>query len=136
VPFTVAVATSGVTSGILPYTNIPRSTPFWVLRAAPGLAVGVILLLLLALGVKRHSNTPPRRLTFSSAFVATIALVMLGVILTAAGCGGGSTSLASPQPPQIVTPQGQFIIMVAPSATSANGKPLQLQSVQLTLTVN
>jgi hypothetical protein len=136
VPFTVAVATSGVTSGILPYTNIPRSTPFWVLRAAPGLAVGVILLLLLALGVKRHSNTPPRRLTFSSAFVATIALVVLGVILTAAGCGGGSTSLASPQPPQIVTPQGQFIIMVAPSATSANGKPLQLQSVQLTLTVN
>jgi hypothetical protein len=102
------VATSGGTSAIVPFSNIPRSTPFSVLRAAPGLIVAVILLFLMALGVRRHSNAPPRRLTFSSAFAATILLAMLGGILNAAGCGGRSTSLASPPPPQIVTPQGQF----------------------------
>jgi hypothetical protein len=130
------VATSGGTSGILPYTNIPCSTPFSVLCAAPGLIVAVILLFLLAFGAKRISSAQPRRLTLSGAFVATILLAMLGAFLTVAGCGGGSTSLASPQPPQIVTPQGQFIIIVTPSATSANGKPLQLQPIQLTLIVN
>jgi hypothetical protein len=134
--FTVSVATSGGTSGILPYTNIPCSTPFSVLCAAPGLIVAVILLFLLAFGAKRISSAQPRRLTLSGAFVATILLAMLGAFLTVAGCGGGSTSLASPQPPQIVTPQGQFIIIVTPSATSANGKPLQLQPIQLTLIVN
>jgi hypothetical protein len=123
--FTVSVATSGGTSGILPYTNIPCSTPLSVLCAAPGLIVAVILLFLLAFGAKRISSAQPKRLTFSGAFVATILLAMLGAFLTVAGCGGGSTSLASPQPPQIVTPQGQFIIIVTPSAMSANGKPLQ-----------
>jgi len=135
VPFTVAVATSSGTSTILPFSSIPPSTPFSVLRTAPVLTVCVILLLLLAFGAKRILNAP-RRLSFSSAFAATMLLTVFGAILTAVGCGGGSASLASPQPPKIVTPQGQFIIMVAPSATSANGKPLQLQSIQLTLTVN
>jgi hypothetical protein len=55
--------------------------------------------------------------------------------LTTAGCGGGSAMLTT-TPPQIVTPQGQFTIIVTPSATSANSKPLQLQPIQLTLTVN
>jgi hypothetical protein len=77
-PFTVSVATSGGTSAIVPFSNIPRSTPFSVLRAAPGLIVAAILLFLMALGLRRHSNAPPRRLTFSSAFVATILLAMLG----------------------------------------------------------
>jgi quinol-cytochrome oxidoreductase complex cytochrome b subunit len=119
------VATNSGTSAIVPFSNIPPSTPFSALRAVPALIVAVILLFLVALGVKRHLNAPTRRFTFSGAFAATVV-----------GCGGGSTSLASPQPPQIVTPQGQFIIIVTPSAMSANGKPLQLQPIQLALIVN
>jgi hypothetical protein len=38
--------------------------------------------------------------------------------------------------PQVVTPQGTSTITVTPSATSANGKALQLQPMQLTLVVN
>jgi hypothetical protein len=93
------------------------------------------LLLFLTLGAKRDSHMPPRRRAFTGASSAIIFLMILGAIWTAEGCGGGSAMLTT-APPQIVTPQGQFTIIVAPSATSANGKPLQLQPIQLTLTVN
>lgn len=133
--FTVSVATSSGTNTNAPIVTVPRSIPFPVLPAAPGLTVAIILLLFLAFGAKRDSDTPPRRRALSSAVSAIIFLMMLGAIWTATGCGGGSAMLTT-APPQIVTPQGQFTIIVAPSATSANGKPLQLQPIQLTLTVN
>ncbi|MGB8473654.1 MAG: hypothetical protein WCE61_06155 [Candidatus Acidiferrum sp.] len=55
------------------------------------------------------------------------------VTLGAGGCGGGSQALAIP--PRIVTPQGTSTITITPSATAANGQALQLQPIQLTLTV-
>ena len=130
--FTVSVTTSAGTSSSLPFFNVPRSIPFLILPAAPGLIVAVILLVFLAFSTKHNSDTPMRRRTFSS---AVIFLMMLGAICVATGCGGGSAMLTT-APPQIVTPQGQFTIIVTPSATSASGKPLQLQPIQLTLTVN
>ena len=133
--FTVSVATSSGTNANVPIVTVPRSIPFPVLPAAPGLIVAVILLLFLAFGAKRDSDTPPRRRALSSAVSAIIFLMMLGAIWAAAGCGGGSAMLTT-APPQIVTPQGHFTIIVTPSATSANDKPLQLQPIQLTLTVN
>jgi hypothetical protein len=133
--FTVSVTTSAGASSGPPFFNVPRSIPFPILRAATGLTIAFVLLLILAFGTKRDSETPLRRRAFSSAASAIIFLMMLCAIWTAAGCGGGSAMLTT-APPQIVTPQGQFTIIVTPSATSANGKPLQLQPIQLTLTVN
>lgn len=133
-PFMVSVTTSGGASARLPFYEMPRITPFPMLLAAPGLTVVVSLLLLLASGANWRANAQPRRFAFSGVFHAIIFLLMLSAIFGAAGCGGGSA--ATTTPPQIVTPQGQSAIIVTPSATSANGKPLQLQPIQLTLTVN
>jgi centrosomal CEP192-like protein len=133
-PFMVSVITSGGSGGVLPFPNVPRSMPFFGLRAAPELAVGVILLLLLAFKAKSNSNPQARRLAFASAGTAIVFLAMSGVMLTATGCGGGGA--ATTIPPPVVTPQGTSKIIVAPSANSSTGQPLQLQPIQLTLTVN
>jgi hypothetical protein len=61
-------------------------------------------------------------------------VVVLGAVLNATGCGGGSAARTTP--PQVVTPQGTSNMVVTPSAMSSSGKPLQLQPMQLTLTVN
>jgi hypothetical protein len=135
-PFMVMVTTSGGSSGILPFSGLLRANPFSRVRAAPVLTVGMILLLLFGLHARRNWNARPRRLAFGGVYVATAFFLTLGVIIAATGCGGGSTSLAAPQSPQVVTPQGVSMITVTPSATSANGKVLQLQPIQLTLTVN
>ena len=129
--FTVMVTTSG-SAAAPPFYFAPRSMPFSSLRTAPILAAAILLLLWLALGAKRRLTLRPTRFAFSGAFVAIVILLMLG----SGGCGGGSTSQAAPQTPQVVTPQGTSTITVTPSATSAGGKPLPLQPIQLTLTVN
>ncbi|HKN75532.1 MAG TPA: choice-of-anchor D domain-containing protein [Candidatus Acidoferrum sp.] len=133
-PFVVSVITSGGASVPLPFSDVPRSTPFQVLRADPGLSLGVILFFLLAFRARHDSRSRPKRLTLAGAFAAAILFAMLGVIWISVGCGGGSSGITTP--PQIVTPQGQSKIIVAPSATSANGMPLQLPPIPLTLNVN
>jgi hypothetical protein len=60
---------------------------------------------------------------------ATIFCVILGT----AGCGGGSATVPPPLP--TVTPSGTSAIVITPSAMSPSGQPLQLQPIQLTLTV-
>jgi hypothetical protein len=130
-PFTVSVTTSGGAAGIPTFFDEPRSMPFPAHRAVPSLTIVVILFLSLMLGVRHRSSAQPRRPAFSGAIIF---LVMLSAMLGASGCGGGSDAITAP--PQIVTPHGQSIIIVTPSATSASGKPLQLQPIQLTLTVN
>jgi hypothetical protein len=133
-PFTVMVTTTGATSGILPFFDAPRSTPFPVFRAVPLLTLGLILLLLLAFAARRDSSPLPRRVAFAGVSTAIVLLAML----SATGCGGGSTSSSTTTtPPQNnATPQGIYTITVTPSAMSPSGKPLQLQSIRLTLTVN
>ncbi len=149
-PFTVMVTTSGGTGGVLPLDVAPRSTPLPGLRAAPGLIAGTILLLLLAFSVRQ--NLPKRvgqpilavlfrdqrswlqRPAFAGTFAFVLFLVMLTMVFGAAGCGGGSYS--APPPPPIVTPHGTSTITINPAAMSTSGKPLQLQPIQLTLTVN
>ena len=128
--FTVMLTTSGSASAPL-FIFAPRLKPLSGLRAIPALAAGVLLLLLLVLATKRDSVHRPRRLACGGVF-ASIAILL---VLTTVGCGGGSTSVAAPPPPQIITPQGSFNIVVTPSAMSASGQPLQLQPIQLTLTV-
>jgi 6-phosphogluconolactonase (cycloisomerase 2 family) len=135
-PFTVSIATSGGTSAALPFSEAPHATPLWQLRGAP-VCVLLALLFALVLRGKPNWNARPTRANFAGTFAAMMLLfVMFGVMLTASGCGGGSTAVAPPQMPQVVTPQGTSTITVTPSATSANGKALQLQPMQLTLVVN
>jgi hypothetical protein len=135
-PFMVSVTTSGGggASARLPLSETPRYMPLPVPRVTAGLTLDVILLLSLVIFAKRHSHTPPRQPAFSRAYRAIVFSVMFGAISGASGCGGGTAAITTP--PQIVTPQGQSKISVTPSAMSAEGKPLQLQPIQLTLTVN
>ena len=74
-----------------------------------------------------------RRLAYCSAFVG----ILLCSVFCASGCGSASLTVTpSPSPPQtVVTPSGTSTIMLTTSATSLSGTPLQLQPVQLTLTV-
>lgn len=55
------------------------------------------------------------------------------VIFAIGGYAGGSASFTPP--PQIVTPSGTSTLTISLAATSPSGQPLQLQPIQLTLTV-
>ena len=99
-------------STALRFFEAPLATPLSQLRAAP---VWLLLALLLAFAAhgKHHWGARPRRVGFASDFAAAILLATLGVMLTAAGCGGGSTANAPAQVTPVVTPQGTSTIMDA-----------------------
>jgi 6-phosphogluconolactonase (cycloisomerase 2 family) len=134
-PFTVMVPTSGA-AGMLPFSNEPgvRSLPT---RQWPFLPLFLLVLILFAVyGAKRASALPARPLVFGS----TALLLASFAVFAAAGCGGGSSISSStantPAPPPVVTPKGTSMLTITPSATSISGQPLQLPTIQLTLTVN
>lgn len=135
-PFTVMVTTSGATSLFVPFSNQLPATPFSGLREVSGFILA-FLLLLLAFSVVAHANPRPKHLAFARALRATTFVLFACLVLTAlwtvAGCGGGNSAITTPPP--IVTPQGTSSIVVTPSANAANGQSLQLQPIQLTLTV-
>jgi len=126
-PFTVTVATSGSALAppfarfrIPPISRIPLLT-------LPGLAL--LLVLLFVRYGKSESVSGRTRLAFSRVLAAFLcAIALIGV----AGCGGGNASVA---PPPIITPSGNSVITVTPSAMSPTGQALQLTPIQLTLTV-
>jgi hypothetical protein len=128
-PFTVMVTTSGGAM-TLPLTDAPRATPFPGLLLIPSLAGAILLFVLLVFRPKAEATQRLRRIVFGGAFAA----VILFTTLTTTGCGGGS--YATTPPPPVITPQGTSTITVTPTAMSTSGKPLQLQAIQLTLTVN
>jgi hypothetical protein len=66
------------------------------------------------------------------AWSGALTAIFLCSFIYAAGCGAGSTTVA---PPPVITPYGTSTITVNMSAMSSSGKPLQLQPLQLTLTV-
>ncbi len=127
-PFTVTVTTTGSGAALSP-ENPPPLLPLLGIRVLLTLAAGSLLLWLVS-SAKRSATQRPRRLAIGGAFATLLLVIVLG----SAGCGGGSA--ATTLPPQIVTPQGISAIKVVPSAMSAGGQPLQLQPIQLTLTVN
>jgi hypothetical protein len=63
-------------------------------------------------------------------------VIALCMLVPLAGCGGGSSGAAAVVPAPLVTPSGTSAITVTLTAMSASGKPIQLQPIQLTLTVN
>jgi hypothetical protein len=126
-PFTVTVATSGSAS-------LPPSIP---VQFKPYSRLHLILTLTLAMGlflVMRYRRAfedtiNARRMALNVALVAVLSYAAL----SGGGCGGGSTGAIAPS--TIITPVGTSTIVITPTAMSSTGQPLQLQSLQLTLTV-
>jgi hypothetical protein len=100
------------------------------------LGIRVLFLLALALVLLKASKyrwifgnaLGQRPLAWSGALTT----IFLCSVIYAAGCGAGSTTVA---PLPVITPSGTSTITVNMSAMSSSGKPLQLQPLQLTLTV-
>jgi hypothetical protein len=124
-PFTVSVTTSGASHALLPYSNFPRVTRTPLLFA---LCTFVLCLLALLTVGNRVPQLRSRRLAWTGA----LATMLFLAVITSEGCGGmGATPIQ-----QIVTPPGNYILTVTPSATNAANKPLQLPAIQLTLNVS
>jgi hypothetical protein len=63
-------------------------------------------------------------------------LIFVPLIFAADGCGGAPAITPAAQKSSIVTPSGTSTLVLAPTATNASGKALQLLPIQLTLIVN
>ena len=127
-PLSVTVTTSG-SAALFPFLNAPRLTPLGGVRSLPMLALIMIFLAWLVRKTDRRTTAHTKGFAFGTAFAA----ITLLALFSTAGCGGGST--ATVPPPPIVTPQGTSTLTITPTAMSTTGKPLQLQPIQLTLTV-
>jgi hypothetical protein len=129
-PFAVMVTTSGAAS--IPPQIPLRFTPNTGLRVF-GVALTALVLLFFA-NILRASPGP----TITSCWTQTTVLTVIALcmLVPLAGCGGGSSGAAAVVPAPLVTPSGTSAITVTLTAMSASGKPIQLQPIQLTLTVN
>jgi hypothetical protein len=125
-PFMVTVTTSGSASVplSLPRHFVPPPVR-WILPLVSS------LLLLLSIKMRRISESrfPMSRLAWSSA----IGAILFCSVIWASGCG--STATMTITPPLGQTPSGVSIIIITPTAMSSTGQPLQLSTIQLTLTV-
>ena len=128
-PFTVTVKTSG--GAILPPSIPMRFPPFEGLRLLPIVVVALVFLTIVTNRRILQSTAHPKRLAWNAAFFAIVAYAAFGV----GGCGAGTYGVASTAPPPIVTPAGTSTIVITPAAMSSSGQPLQLQPIQLSLTV-
>jgi hypothetical protein len=126
--FTVSVTTSG--SAALP---APMGMRF---RPISGLRLRLLLVVLLFV-LRKFRKADKTLLEMRLAIFGALAAVLLCTISGSAGCGGGGGSPANALPPtqQIVTPSGTSTIVLTSTAMSSSGAPLQLQPIQLTLTV-
>jgi len=126
-PFTVTVATSG--SASLPPSVPVQIKPFDGLRLLLSLILVAGLLLIMRYRRRFEHTAHARRMALNIALVALLSYATLSV----GACGGGSTAAIAPQ--TIITPTGTSTIVITPTAMSSTGQPLQLQPIQLTLTV-
>jgi len=81
--------------------------------------------------LKQSGGFMPRRLAYAGSLLI---LVLAGYGL--AGCAGGGVSVVTPISSGSGTQKGTYTLTLTPTASSMSGKPLQLSSIQLTLTVN
>ena len=133
-PFTVTVATTG--SGLLLMELRPEPMPpaAWRLILIALAAALWVFALLFAVRAARYELPRPARCKLVGAVGCAASLLIFCV----SGCGGGGSTAGQvvQPPPPVVTPSGTSTITVTPSATSSSGNALQLQAIQLTLTVN
>jgi len=131
--FTVSVSTSGPAQ--IPPVSRRYFTPFANLRALSLLTIAILLLLIRRSLASLRSLFGRRWIPECEALATAVLLAVLAVW----GCGGAGSASVTPAPPitppPVVTPSGTSTIVVTLSATSQTGVPLQLQPIQLTLTV-
>ena len=128
-PFTVSVSTSG--AALLPPSTPVRFIPPGEFRLLPLLALALVLLLVVTNRRAFESTPYAKRMPWNGAFLTIVFCAFLSV----GGCGAGSSSSVTPPPPPVITPSGTSTIIITPAAMSSSGQPLQLQPIQLTLTV-
>jgi hypothetical protein len=126
-PFTITVSTSG--GAMLPRSIPVRFRPFGGFRWLPCLALATALLMMIVYRRAFESMAYARRMALRGALVAMVSCAALST----GGCGGGGAAVLAPPP--IITPTGTSTIVLTPTAMSSSGQPLQLQPIQLTLTV-
>jgi hypothetical protein len=129
-PTSVNVTVTTMKSSLVPNTdrrlNPPLSRYLMLLTLTMCLAALVLLNQL-----KRSGGFLPGRLAYASGFLV---LVLAGYGL--AGCASSGVSMVTPPPTTTGTQKGTYTLTLTPTASSMSGKPLQLSSTQLTLTVN
>jgi hypothetical protein len=124
-PFTATVTTSGPATAVplirLRFKTIPTAPLLPLLAFA-------LLLVIYAKKSKVFEWIPGGyRLAQCVVLIASAFCVIVGPI----GCGNTSVP-----PPPVATPSGTSMLTITPTAKSTTGQTLQLQSIQLTLTVN
>ncbi len=129
-PASVNVTVTTMKSSLAPNTdrrlNPPPSRYLMLLILSMGLAALVLLNQL-----KHSGGFMPGRFAYAGGFLV---LVLAGYGL--AGCASGGVSMVTPPPTTTGTQKGTYTLTLTPTASSMSGKPLQLSSTQLTLTVN
>lgn len=125
--FTVTVSTSG---SAFAWPARPRpETPLLPV----GIVCGMYLSLLAGWFLSRLARTER---AFNGVGCWQAAMAVIVVTISLAGCGGGAGSVTSTPAAATVTPSGTYTINVATTATPAGStKQLQLNGIQLTLTV-
>ena len=128
--FNVTVTTSGPAQlppsaplRIPPFSRVPLSVPTFF----------ALLFLLLAFFSRNAGAFQPVARKSSQAPCGVLFAAIFCILFAAAGCGGGNAAMTTPPP--VITPSGTSTITISLSATSSTGQPLQLQPIQLTLTV-
>src|SRR4029077_11904133 len=127
-PFTVTVSTKS--GALLPPAIPERFMP-------PGMLLLLFAIVLVLIEITKFDGKlleiyNARRIAWNGALAATLFCSM--IYATGCGSGSGSANVAS-VPPPIFTPTGTSTILLTPTAMSSTGKPLQLQPIQLSLTV-
>ncbi len=129
-PFTVTVSTKG--AAVVPPSIPRRFVPPSGIRALPLLAFALLLVIIAKNRWMFFGASGSRRSAWSGGFAA----ILLCSVSYAAGCGSSVATTPTPvTPPAIVTPSGTSTIIITLTALSSSGQPLQLQPLQLTLTV-
>lgn len=129
-PFNVTVTTSGPAQllpseplRIPPILRVPLLVPLLL----------TLLFLLFAFLIRRAPFFSPAVLKSRLALCEVLSAAILCITFALTGCGGGSAAVTPPPP--VITPSGTSTITISLSAASSTGQPLQLQPIQLTLTV-
>ena len=142
VPVSVSLASGAATFNVTVTTSGPAQLPpSGPLRIPPILRVPLpapillaMLFLLFAFLSKNARVLSPAARKSRLAIYGVLSAAIFCIPFVLAGCGGGSAAV-TPPPPQIVTPSGTSTITISLGANSSSGQPLQLQPIQLTLTV-
>ena len=142
VPASVSLASGSTTFTVTVTTSGPALfPPIAPLRFQPISQVPLLLPTLLALLfflftllTKNRRTLQPAARNSHLALCWILSAAFFCITFTVIGCGGGSAAITTPPPP-LITPSGTSTITISLSATSSTGQPLQLQPIQLTLTV-